>query len=468
MSTTDKAEALKRWPSALKWWEERQERWGQQMSLVSLRSEDIEAVVTKWREWALYDPSVDRSDFRSETLTKSDTDPGLMYPWPPQEVIERHVAKALQLSCIAITDESMEPLELAMARAILLERDWERLNGSKLTAHSRGHRTRPLPFQPAEQTLTLDDLFKDWEAVTTVKASTKAETRYAIDAMATAVGHREARKVTRDDLRRWRDAIKAGGITNNTWNNRLSLIGQVFRAAVEAGKLTTNPADNDLRLKKSKNAERHPYSDEDAVKILEAARLEARKSRRWAPWIMAFSGMRVAEALQFSVGDIRQDRETSIWFYAINEDDPGKSVKSGQRRHVPIHPAVIAEGLLSLIEGRDKTEALFPDKKADAHGNRGGKGWQVLGRWVRETVGITDPKKAPNHSWRHRMEDELRAAEIHEEDRDAIVGHARKTVGRSYGVRGVGLRRLYAAVAKVPNPMVINPAVRDVLDEDAS
>ena len=75
-----------------------------------------------------------------------------------------------------------------------------------------------------------------------------------------------------------------------------------------------------------------------------------------------------------------------------------------------------------------------------------------MGKWVRDTVGINDPQKAPNHSWRHRVEDELRAAEVAEDARDAIVGHARKTTGRSYGVRGEALTRLHRELSKLPVP----------------
>jgi integrase len=94
---------------------------------------------------------------------------------------------------------------------------------------------------------------------------------------------------------------------------------------------------------------------------------------------------------------------------------------------------------------------LFPDKKLDAFGQRGGRGWNLVGKWVRN-VGITDPRKAPNHSFRHRMEDELRAVETPEDVRDAILGHARKTTGRVYGLRGEALKRLHRYLSLVPIP----------------
>jgi integrase len=165
---------------------------------------------------------------------------------------------------------------------------------------------------------------------------------------------------------------------------------------------------------------------------------------------MAFTGMRVGEVLQLTRGDVRQ--EGGIWYLAVHENEVGKSVKNGLPRHVPLHPALITEGFLKHVETVSGNGPLFPDKRLDKHGNRGGRGWNVVGRWVRETVGITDTLKAPDHSWRHRVEDELRAVEAPEYVRDAIVGHARKTTGRHYGVRGEPLRRLAEYVARIPVP----------------
>lgn len=165
---------------------------------------------------------------------------------------------------------------------------------------------------------------------------------------------------------------------------------------------------------------------------------------------MAFTGMRAGEVLQLLGRDVMQDGET--WFIDINEDDPTKSVKTGQRRRVPVHPALIREGFLTYAQTIAPDAPLFPDKPLGPHGKRGERAWNVIGAWVRETAGIVDPKYAPDHSWRHRVEDELRAQEIPEDVRDAILGHARKTTGRQYGIRGEALARLARALERVPVP----------------
>ena len=78
-----------------------------------------------------------------------------------------------------------------------------------------------------------------------------------------------------------------------------------------------------------------------------------------------------------------------MWILDINENGEGKSVKTGQRRHVPIHRALIGEGFLTYARTIASDAPLFPDKPLDRFGNRGGRAWNVIGKWVWNTVGIT-------------------------------------------------------------------------------
>jgi integrase len=231
------------------------------------------------------------------------------------------------------------------------------------------------------------------------------------------------------------------------------MVRQVFRQGMADGALTKDPTEG-LRVRKNKPQSPGPYTDAEAAKILIAARNEARPSLRWAHWIMAFSGMRAGEVLQLFGRDIRS--EGGIWVIDVNEDDPTKSVKTSERRNVPLHPALIREGFLAYAQTIAPDAPVFPDKGLDRHGKRGGRAWNLIGKWVWRTVGITDTTKAPDHSWRHRVEDEMRTAEVPEDARDAVLGHARKTTGRQYGIRGEALSRLQRAVATIPVPSGVN------------
>jgi hypothetical protein len=124
---------------------------------------------------------------------------------------------------------------------------------------------------PLEKTTTpaasLRGLFDAWKRVAVVKPRTVTETDYALKALVAFVGHDDAAKITRADLARWRDAMKAAGVTNNTWNNRLSMLRQVFAFGASEGTMNANPADG-LRLRKSRQQSPLPYSDADASRIL--------------------------------------------------------------------------------------------------------------------------------------------------------------------------------------------------------
>ena len=66
---------------------------------------------------------------------------------------------------------------------------------------------------------------------------------------------------------------------------------------------------------------------------------------------------------------------------------------------------------------------------------------------------ITDPRKAPSHSWRHRFKDACRRAGIEKAVHDALTGHASTDVGDQYGL-GYPLETLAQAIEKLPVPQL--------------
>ncbi len=472
LGTKDSAEARRLWPDALARWAAQEVEWERRRNTVEATPEVIAQVVSTWvaavAAGAVKLPTTgDASDiFEPLSLPEANTPANVTRMI---ETVEPHVDEACRLAGVTVSDGSRPSLLNAMIGAVAtayLQADMAGLADSDALRPMDAMRRHlppptvvpevaaPPPIVPEAQSLR--GLFAAWRAVAVVKPQTITGTEYAIEALIAYLGHDDAAKVTKADLLRWRDSMKAAGKNNNTWNNLHSLVSQVFVRAVADERLPTNPAAG-LRLPKAAPEQRLPYSDEDAVRILSAARSETRPARRWAHWIMAFTGMRVAEVLQLAVSDIRKDGEIHYFMVEDNSDE-GKSVETGERRHVPIHPALVAEGLLDYAATLPAQGPLFPDKQTDKDGFRGTRGWQAVGRWVREVVGISHPRKVPNHSWRHRVEDELRAAGVDESLRDAILGHARKTTGRHYGIRGESLRSLADAVRRIPVPVGLNVA----------
>lgn len=468
LGTADRKAAVAAWPDALAKWRTMEAEWERQLTAEALTPERAREIAAGWAAWLANGGTLDMGG-EDETVmipvaVEAERTPERLARM--QARVTAHATEALALAGVTVTPDTLHLLynEIAIAAFhayVQGPMSGIRIVNSKgpLLTHFDAYRTM-LPDVPEAPVLPAADvpkvsfkaLFASWKAVTTVKGRTVEETRFILNMLKAFVGHDDAGRVTREDMLRWRDATKAGGKTNNTWNNRLSMLRQVFEHATGSGLLPANPADNSLRLRKNKVATRLPYSDEDATRILLAARKETSASLRWAHWIMAFSGMRVGEVLQLHGTDVQQDPRSGVWFFDVNEASEDKSVKNAMPRHVPVHPVLIAEGFLDYAHAFSGASPLFPDKGLDPFGKRGGRAWNVVGEWVRKVVGITDPQKAPNHSWRHRMEDELRAVEVVESDRDAIIGHARKTTGRHYGVRGEALARLHRELAKVPAP----------------
>jgi integrase len=169
--------------------------------------------------------------------------------------------------------------------------------------------------------------------------------------------------------------------------------------------------------------------------------------KRWVPWLLAFTGARLDEVCQAYTADLRQDQ--GIWYLDVNEERGKKLKNPGSARRVPLHQAILDEGFLEYVKSLPEG-SLFPDLKPDRFGSPGGTATKRLGRWVR-SLGIEDPRKVPNHSWRHRFKDLCRGAGIEKAVNETLMGHASSDVGDRYGL-GYPLKTLADAIAKIPVP----------------
>jgi integrase len=479
--TADRHEAKRRWPDLLRQWGELEAQWERRLNLVVMTHDRAKEVTARWvahiaAGGRLETGGADSELFEVLDIPAARTTDRVSRMW---QRVDHHADEALRLMEMSVTPDTKGVLVREMLSAVhaaYLQADLRALGAvgtqpflNPLAEVSSHLPDVPPPLKPVApviaNALPMSSLLAAWKITSTTKPTVVTETEYAVASLIAFAGSDEATLITRELLVRWRDSMKAAGRTNATWNNRLSLIRQVLVQAVRDDKLPADPTDR-LRLQKNAPQSWLPYSDQEAVRILEAARQETQPTRRWAHWIMAFTGMRVGEVLQLSGADIRED--DGIAYFAIHQDDPEKSVKNSQRRNIPVHSALVAEGLLRYVRSLPAGSPLFPDKALDKHGRRGGRGWNVVGKWVRVTVGINDARKAPDHSWRHRMEDELRNADVPEDVRDAIAGHARKTVGRIYGVRGESLRRLSHAIKRLKPPRGLPPAAQHPAATDGS
>lgn len=167
----------------------------------------------------------------------------------------------------------------------------------------------------------------------------------------------------------------------------------------------------------------------------------------WIPLMAAYTGARREELAQLYIEDVHQ-HESGSWFIRIIDDRPDKSVKTdSSRREIPVHPDLIALGLLTLVQGRTPGTRVFPQlvKVSDGFAGIVSKSW----RPITQRCGVYQPGRNPLHAFRHSFKTLAREHGIPKEVSDWITGHASGHIGDSYGVNP--LSRMAQEIQKLPS-----------------
>jgi integrase len=271
------------------------------------------------------------------------------------------------------------------------------------------------------------------------------EWRRVLKQLVIFVGHDDAARLTADDLVAWKAQMIAAGLRGKTIRDgKIAPVRAILRWAVDNRRLKANPAERiTVDVKAAPGTKKRSFSDEEAIVLLGAARLESDPVRRWVPWICAYSGARLSEVCQLRREDIVSI--DGIWCMRM-VPEAGSLKTANAERTIPLHPVLIDEGFLAFAESV-RSGPLFSRLRPDKFGRRGGTGTKQLGRWVR-SLGIDDERVQPNHSWRHRMKTLGRRHGLAPDIVDALVGHARRSVADRYGEFEVGA--LFRELAKIP------------------
>jgi integrase len=263
--------------------------------------------------------------------------------------------------------------------------------------------------------------------------------------------------VTADDAFRWKVELLKTQSAKTAFNH-LASCKAVFGWAEENHLIPANPFAKVKLPKLKKKAKPRDYTEAEVELILEAAR-KLEGWRRWLPWLLHFTGARISEICQLSSADC--GCSGGIWWLEITdmgdedgEDDQAvKALKNpGSKRRVPVHQALIDEGFLSFV--KSKRGLLFAEITPDRFGVRGGNASKTFSRWVRDVLGITDPRIAPAHSFRHLFKTLCRNAGITQETHDALTGHVVAGEGAEYGEK-VGIQKRAEAIALIPVPPLL-------------
>lgn len=233
-------------------------------------------------------------------------------------------------------------------------------------------------------------------------------------------------------------------------NKYLGRVGLAFKYAVNHGYMKENFA-HGKRIKDLEHArdKRQPFSSEEIEKILNKSEkdLTNKPDLYWLLWIGAYTGMRLGEICQLQPQDLRQ--EDDIWVIDINKNHELKDCKtSGSERLVPVHSALIENGLLEYVASRKREEFLFSWKYHEDHD------WSYNSskdsKYFIETKSGISGKSF--HCFRHTVADNLMkslSATITKEVIAGILGHSQQgeTFGR-YG-KGFNVKLLQDAVEAI-------------------
>jgi integrase len=239
------------------------------------------------------------------------------------------------------------------------------------------------------------------------------------------------KQCTRDDGRAIIAHLEeqAGGeIKSATLRRRMVPLVATVNLAIDEGKLTFNPFSGVVPDRDDED-EREAFDDAD-MKLIRANLHLLSKSDQLLVRLLATTGMRRGEAFEIN----REQIENGIRFVTIGTKTPQSL------RRVPF-PVDLLPYLPPKITGQ-----LIPGRM-DTAGKR-------LRAWLTE-IGITDPDKAPMHSFRHRAAQRLRAGGIEESLREAVGGWAngkKKKTSRKYGNKhgkGFPLSMLKKAIDKI-------------------
>jgi len=276
------------------------------------------------------------------------------------------------------------------------------------------------------------DLYKRWCAYQTNKKAASTLRRYgpSLESLDRFWKGKDWRLIGGDEIFDWANHRRdVDGIAPRTINrNDLVAVSSVFAWATtrQGGrKRDENPAMGiKLDVDRQTTTREKFFKDAEVSAILLAARHakpsrrypRASASRRWAPWICAYTGARIQEVCWLSRKDIRQ--EDGIWVIHFPQ------TKTNVARTVPMHPALIDEGLLAFWEKAPAGFLFVGDVPQREGATRSPQEQRAseLAEWVQEQVKLEDGV-SPNHGWRHTFVTRAEEANISKRFSNAITGH---------------------------------------------
>lgn len=317
--------------------------------------------------------------------------------------------------------------------------------------------------KPVSITELVDKWWKEAESVGKTQ-STMEGYKATLKLFSEFVKHDDARKITKADIVAFKD-FRLHSVSTRTGRKispktvkagDMAALGSIFKWAVSNHLLATNPTEGAMGVQSGRktHVREREFTKDEAKAILKASsKITSPKNltelaERWVPWLCAYSGCRLGEAIQLRKEDLRFDQETQSWVMRITPE--AGTVKTKEYRDIPLHPHITEQGFMDQCVNSQLSSGspyLFLVIKPDAT-FRGV--WRSKKNRLREFAReiVTDPNVAPNHAWRHTFKSIGFEIGIQEKVLDSLCGHAQASVGRDYG--SVTLKTKVDAIAQFP------------------
>ncbi|MEZ5710088.1 MAG: site-specific integrase [Blastomonas sp.] len=159
-----------------------------------------------------------------------------------------------------------------------------------------------------------------------------------------------------------------------------------------------------------------------------------RRARYWAPLIGLFAGLRCGELLQLTTDHFRVSPNGND-FIVLTSDMKLKN--DNAIREIPIHPALVAIGLVDWVARRRRLGQLTLFPEVPAHSKYEDQSSR-FSKWYNSDLRHFElgerRSKLSFHSFRHTFKRALDRADVIEEKKEELCGWARgKKVSRRYG-----------------------------------
>ena len=145
----------------------------------------------------------------------------------------------------------------------------------------------------------------------------------------------------------------------------------------------------------------------------------AAASRQWAPLLCAYSGARIQEVCWLEKSHVWNEEGIFVMRFPMTKD--------GMARTVPIHDALIREGLLEFWKNAPDG-ALFTGDRPPKPGVTRPPAEQRasdVAAWISASIEL-DEVLSPNHAWRHTFITRAEGAGISKRMANALAGHNRR------------------------------------------